>query len=404
MPWKETCAMDEKVRFIVAYLEAKQSMSDLCASFGISRKTGYEVLARYRAAGYAGLAAGSRAPHSHGRATPPELVGPIVALRQERPRWGPKKLRAELTRRDPGKPWPAASTIGEILDRAGLVAPRRRSRAAGPRRALSVPEQPNALWSTDFKGWFRTRDNRRCDPLTINDGYSRYYLNCTIVPPTTAGVRAAFERVFQEYGLPERMRSDNGPPFSSRGCAGLSRLNVWWIRLGIEIELIDPGQPQQNGRHERAHATLKAETAAPPAASPAAQQARFDAFCWDYNTQRPHEALGQEPPAWHYTPSPRPYPDRLLEPCYDADCEVRRVRSGGEIKWRGGRLFLSECLAGETVGLRELSSGDGLVTFFHHELGVIERTTMRFRSFGPPRPGRPKAEQNGKTVTHVTGP
>ncbi|MDZ7711681.1 MAG: helix-turn-helix domain-containing protein [Rhodovibrio sp.] len=403
MPWKETCAMDEKVRFVVAYQKAEQSMTELCAAFGISRKTGYEVLERYREAGFDGLAPRSRAPHVHGRATSAELVQRIVALRRERPRWGPKKVRAELMRREPETLWPAPSTIGDILWRAGLIEARGRRRRPGPQRPLSVPDEPNATWSADYKGWFRTGDNRRCDPLTINDGFSRYYLACTIVPPTTEGAWTVFERAFREYGLPGRIRSDNGVPFSSRGCAGLSRLNVWWIRLGIDIELIDPGQPQQNGRHERGHATLKAETSAPPAANPAAQQARFDAFCVDYNTQRPHEALGQEPPARHYAPSQRPYPDRLLEPWYDADHEVRKVRSGGEIKWRGERLFLSECLAGQPVGIRELSGGDWLVRFFDYELGVIERATMKLRSFGLPRPGRPKAEQTEKTVTHPTG-
>lgn len=389
MPWKETCEMDEKVRFVLAYLEGEPSMTELCAAYGISRKTGYAVLHRYEEASWPGLMPRSRAPHTHGRATPPELVEPIVALRRERPRWGPRKLRAELSRRYPEADWPAASTIGEILSRAGLVQPRRRRRKPGPQRALSAPKRSNAVWTADVKGWFRTGDNRRCDPVTINDAYSRFYLACEIVPPTTAGVWRVFEQAFQTYGLPERIRTDNGVPFSSRGCAGLSKLNVWWTQLGIDIELIEPGQPQQNGRHERGHATLKAETAAPPAASLAEQQARFDAFCLDFNTKRPHEALGQEPPAWHYTPSPRPYPDSLLQPWYDADHEIRKVRSGGEIKWRGERLFLSECLAGQVVGVRELASGDWLVRFFHHRLGVIERASLRFQSLGPPRPGRP---------------
>jgi transposase InsO family protein len=383
--------MYEKARFVVAYHEGRGSMTELCAAFGISRKTGYEVLRRFAAEGWTGLEPGSRAPHVHGRATPSELVEPIVALRRERPTWGPKKLRAELRRREPQIAWPAASTIGDILSRAGLVEPRRRRRKPGPQRPLSAPTRANEVWTLDVKGWFRTGDNRRCDPVTINDSYSRAYLACEIVPPTTEGVWRVLERAFRTYGLPERIRSDNGTPFSSCGCAGLSRLNVWWTQLGIDIELIDPGQPQQNGRHERGHGTLKTETTTPPAASPAAQQARFDAFCKDYNENRPHEALGQEPPAWHYTPSPRPYPARLQEPWYDADHEVRKVRSGGEIKWRGERVFLSEALGGQLVGVRELGSGDWVVRFFHHELGVIERANMKLRSFGPPRPGRPKA-------------
>ncbi len=402
MPWNETCAMDEKVRFVVAFLGGGALMTELCWQHGISRKTGYAVLARYRAGGFAALEPRSKAPHHHGRAMAPEVREAILALRGQRPRWVPKKLRAELVRREPEGSWPAASTMGDLLRREGLIAPRkRRSKAAGPRRPLAHADGANTVWCTDFKGWFRTRDNLRCDPLTVSDAYSRYLLDCRIVPPTTAGVRPAFEQLFRDHGLPAALRSDNGPPFSAPSCAGLSRLNVWWIKLGIRIELIDPGQPQQNGQHERLHRTLKDETAAPPADSAAEQQARFDAFQLDYNTQRPHEALGQTPPASDYAPSPRAYPDRLEEPWYDADHEVRRVRSNGEIKWRGSSVFISKILRGELVGVGEMDSGHWIVRFFDYDLGLIDRTTHKLLRFGP---GRPKATQNRNSVTHPSGP
>lgn len=404
MPWNETCAMDEKLRLVAAYLNAEAPMTELCARFGISRKTGYQTLARYHAEGFDGLAPRSRAPHRHGLAMAPETAQRILTLRRERPHWGPRKLRAALLARAPQVAWPAASTIGDLLRRENLVERRgRRRRRSGERRPLAQADAANAVWCTDFKGWFRTRDNQRCDPLTVSDGFSRYVLCCRIVPPTTAGVMPVFEELFEAYGLPAVMRSDNGAPFSAPSCAGLSRLNVHWIKLGIRIELIDPGQPQQNGRHERFHRTLKAETTRPPAASPAEQQARFDAFCRDFNTQRPHEALGQALPAQHYTPSLRPHPGRLAEPWYDADHQLRKVRANGDIKWRGERVFISESLEDEAVGLAELASGDWLVRFFDYDLGVIERRTNKFRRFGPPRPGRTKADQTGNTVTHEAG-
>ena len=259
------------------------------------------------------------------------------------------------------------------------------------------------MWCIDFKGWFRTRDNVRCDPLTVSDAYSRYLLDCRIVSPTLAGVGPAFERLFALYGLPAVIRSDNGPPFSTTSCAGLSRLNVWWIKLGIRFELIAPGQPQQNGRHERLHRTLKDATAQPPAADPASQQARFDAFCTDYSRHRPHEALGQQAPADIYTVSSRALPAELREPWYDADHEVRRVRPNGEIKWRNGRVFLSESLAGELVGLKASADGHCLVRYFNYDLGVITPDNRTLRRFGPARPGRAKAAQTQNTVTRESG-
>jgi transposase InsO family protein len=330
----------------------------------------------------------------------------VLALRRERPHWGPKKLKAHLGRARPDVAWPAASTIGDLLRRSGLIEPRRRRRAAlvPARQATPEPAVPNDRWCIDFKGWFRTRDGTRCDPLTVTDAMSRYILALRAVEPTMAGVDPAVERLFREHGLPERLRMDNGPPFASTGAGGLSRLSAKWVKLGVVLERITPGRPQENGRHERMHRTLKAETGRPPAPTVAEQQARFDAFREDFNHHRPHEALGQTPPASRWRPSPRPYPERIEEPWYDAEHEVRRVRPTGEIKWRGGLVFVSEALAGEPVGIAELASGDWLVRFCTVELGLIERRSKSFHRFGAARPGRPEAGRNGNTVNHVPGP
>ena len=247
----------------------------------------------------------------------PALAEAIIALRRERPHWGPRKLRAVLMREQPDKVWPAASTMGALLRAEGLVsARRRRRRIAAPSRTLRPANGPNDVWCIDFKGWFRTRDGERCDPLTVTDVYSRYLLACVILPPRTEKVRVAVKQLFERYGLPETIRSDNGPPFAGTGAGGLSRLSVGWLKAGIALERIDPGQPQQNGRHERMHKTLATETTRPPAASKERQQDRFDRFRQDFNANRPHEALGQQPPASFYRPSPRPYPERLQEPWY----------------------------------------------------------------------------------------
>jgi len=262
------------------------------------------------------------------------------------------------------------------------------------------------VWCADFKGWFRTADGQRCDPLTISDAYSRLLLVCRIVAPTGAAVEPWFERAFREFGLPRAIRTDNGPPFASCGAGGLSRLSVSWVKLGIQLERIEPGQPQQNGRHERLHRTLKAETSRPAAASLRAQQVRFDRFRRHYNHERPHEAFGQQLPAAHYTPSPRPYPGRLDDPWYDADHAVRRVRSSGEIKWGGDTIFISESLVGEAVGIAETATGHWIVRFADIDLGLIDPHTRRLRRFTAARPGRREAsqKQTGKPVTHVPGP
>ena len=388
MPFEATSVMDERLRFVVDSLEGGASMTALCAAYGISRETGYKWLARYRAEGPAGLADRSRAPHRAGRGLAPEVAAAILVLRHERPHWGPKKLKAALAARAPAWAWPAASTIGERLKRAGLVAPRRRRRAALP-MAAACPAAlvPNQRWSIDFKGWFRTADGQRCDPLTLTDAASRYLLELRIVAPTTAGVAPVVDRLLHEHGLPERLLMDNGPPFAARGAGGLSRLAVHWLKLGIRLEHITPGQPQDNGRHERMHRTLKAETSQPPAMTQAEQQNRFDAFRHEFNHHRPHEALGQVPPASLWRPSPRGYPARIEEPWYDAEHQVRRVRPTGEIKWQGGRVFISEALAGEPVGLAETASGHWLVRFCDLELGLLDRAGT-LRPFTAPRARR----------------
>ena len=405
MPFRETCVENEKLRFIAACLKEDRTMTSLCEAFGISREWGYALLRRYRAEGLAGLAPRSRAPHRPGKAMPAAVAAAIVELRLERPNWGPKKLRAVLARRDPATAWPAASTIGDLLRREGLSLPRRRRRTPLPlTRPFATVEAPNDLWCIDFKGWFRTGDGCRCDPLTLTDADSRFLIDCRIVAPTDAGVRPVVDAALREHGLPAAIRSDNGPPFAGNGAGGLSRLAVHWIKLGIRLERTAPAAPQQNGRHERMHATLKADTARPPAGTLAEQQARFDRFRADFNHERPHEALGQHTPASRFTPSTRPYPSRIDEPAYDAEHAVRRVRSNGEIRWGGELVFISEALVGEPVGIAETESGDWIVRFADVPLAIIDRRTRKLRRFTAARPGRREAEQTEETVNDVPGP
>jgi putative transposase len=405
MPFEATSVMDQRLRFVAECLQGELPMAALCQAYGISRQTGYTWLARYRAEGGAGLVDRSRAPRRPGNAIAAEVAGAIVALRRERPHWGPKKLKAVLTQRQPAQAWPAASTIGDLLRRQGLITARRRRRAAMPATQPFPPATAaNQRWCIDFKGWFRTRDGQRCDPLTLTDAASRYLLALEIVPPTSGPVEAAVDRLLQEHGLPERLLMDNGPPFAASGAGGLTRLSVKWLKLGIALERITPGRPQENGRHERMHRTLKAETSRPPAASPGEQQARFDAFREDFNHHRPHEALGQVPPASVWRASPRPYPAKLEEPWYDAEHAVRRVRSDGGIKWAGTQVFVSEALVGEPVGIVELADGSWLVRFAGLDLGLIDRRSKKLTRFTAARPCRREGEPTGNSVNHVPGP
>ncbi len=354
-------------------------MTALAERYRISRKTGYKWVDRYEADPAAGLGDRSRAPKTHGRAMADPTRDAILALRGAHPHWGPKKLRAILIERQPRDVWPAASTMGDLLRREGVSQPRRRTRYVVPlTQPLAAAAAPNDVWTADFKGWFRTADQARCDPLTVADACSRFVFCCRIVAPSERGVRPWFERAFRDHGLPLAMRTDNGSPFATTGAGHLSHLAVWWLKLGIQLDRIDRGHPEQNGRHERFHLTLQQETTTPPATTPRQQQRRFDRMRREFNTVRPHEALGQTPPARHYVSSPRPYPGRFEDPWYDATHQVRRVHTSGQIKWQGERVFVCEAVRGELVGLAETERGDWRVHFMQVELGRIDRQTRRF--------------------------
>jgi transposase InsO family protein len=385
MPFKETCRMEERVRMLADYDTGNWSVLELCRRYGVCRDTFYEWRKR-RDGGDAGWFADRSHAVAHcPHATDGALAEAIIALRRRFPHLGPRKLLWMLERQAPATCWPAASTIGDILKRAGLVAPvKRRRRALDQARSMTSVAAANDEWAADFKGWFRTRDNRRIDPLTITDGYSRFLIEVRIVAPRIETSQTVFTRAFRHYGLPQAIRTDNGTPFGSNGAGGLTRLSAWWLKLGVEPHFIHPASPQENGRHERMHRTLKAQTSRPPAADPRAQQIRFDAFRRHYNEQRPHEALGQRPPYELYTPSRREMPDRVAEPWYDADHEVRRVRPPGTIKWKGDQIFISEALVGEFIGIAELETGDHVVRFCKRDIGLLDRCG-RFRRFAPPR-------------------
>jgi putative transposase len=385
MPWRESCAMDERVSFIADHTSGLWTMTELCERYEISRKTGYKWLDRYRQEGPAGLVERSHAPHMHGRATPQYMVDAMVALRRERPSWGPRKVIGKLVERHPSIAWPTPSTAGAILKRAGLVCGRRVRRRAPPRLGeLTVPQHANHVWGMDHKGWIRLRDGMRVEPLTVTDGFSRYLISVGATGSTEyAEAKPLIERAFRDHGLPEVIRSDNGSPFASTGITGLTRLSVWWIKLGIRHERIDPGHPQQNGSHERFHLTLL-EAMRPPAANRAAQARRFASFARDFNEERPHEALGQRTPASVYQRSPRSMPARLPEPDYPSGAFVRQVRSNGEIKWRGDFIHICSALAGEAVAVEETEDGHWLVHFFDVPIAIIDRDTRKPRRYRQP--------------------
>jgi transposase InsO family protein len=394
MGFAETCRLEERVRMLSDYDSGHWSVSELCRRYGVSRETFYVWRGRREEGGVAWFQDRSHAPQSCPHRAALSTEEEVIALRRRFPHLGPRKLLAVHQREAQASAWPAASTIGDILKRAGLVEKTRRRR-----RALDMPgrrlgaEAANEEWAADFKGWFRTLDQSRIDPLTITDSHTRYLIETRISPQTVDGAKAVFTRAFQDYGLPEAIRCDNGSPFGSRGPGGLTRLSVWWLKLGIAPHFIRPASPQENGRHERMHRTLKQQTSRPPAADATEQQARFDRFRRHYNEERPHEALGQIPPADVYSPSPRPMPKRLEDPWYDADHEVRRARTNGEIKWRGEFVFISEALVDELVGLAKLENGDHVIRFCGRDLGILARGGV-FRRFAPPRAGLRETPKN----------
>lgn len=391
--------MKERKQLVELYEAGRYTVTELAQHFGVSRKTAHKWLGRYVNEGALGLEERSRCPYRRPSATPSGVVLAVLRAKQAHPTWGPAKLlptpaeSPEIVRA-----WPAVSTRGRILALHGMVKSRHRRRRVTPwSQPFLGADRPNTVWCADFKGWVRTADGTRCDPLTISDAYSRMLLCCQILPrPDYAHVRPVFERVFREYGLPLAIRTDNGPPFASVGAGGLSPLSVWWVKLGIMPERIQPGHPEQNGRPRlgSGHRTLKQSAMSPPAATPAAQQRRCDDFRWNYNTVRPHEALGQVPPASWYVPSTRPYPKRLGDVQYPPLTEVRRVRSNGQIKWHGGLVFVSTALVGELVGITEEKDA-WLVSFGPIPLGMLRP----HRSSLDPLP--PNHYPNMRTVTHV---
>jgi transposase InsO family protein len=389
--------MEERVRMLAEYDSGIWSVSELCRRHGVCRDTFYEWRKRRSSGELDWFTDRSHATLHCPHRTAPQSEADIMKMRKQFPHLGPHKLLARLRSRWPSRDWPAASTIGDILKRRGAIEPRKRRRRPIDQEAQPYAEvtRANDEWSVDYKGWFRTRDQQRVDPLTMSDSYSRYLLAVEITPQTIVGARRVFEHVFREYGLPQAIRCDNGTPFGSSGACGLTQLSAWWLRLGIELRFIQPASPQQNGRHERMHRTLKAQTSRPPARNPDEQQARFDLFRWHYNEERPHEALGQRLPGEVYAASRRAMPDHLDEPWYDADHQLRRVRSSGEIKWKASRVFISVALVGELVGISELETGDHVVRFCSLDIGIIDRSAV-FRCFAPPRTGlRKTAEHRG---------
>ena len=374
MPWMETCAVTERARMVFEWMKGRLSKIELAELFGVSRPTLDKWIDRHLRLGLDGLKDVSRAPHHHPNQTPPAICQRVLAFKRLHRNWGPRKLRAALIWADRLMPWPAGSTIGDMLRRDGLSQRRKVRRRVPPyTEPFSECREPNDVWCVDFKGHFRTGDGSRCDPLTLTDAASRYLLVCRVMKSTGLdATQRVLEAAFKEYGLPRAIRSDNGSPFAGQGVLALTRLSLWWIKLGIKPERIAPGSPQQNGRHERFHLTLKQETASPPMASLAAQQRRFDEFKREYNTQRPHEALGQQTPASIYVPSPRSYRRPPKDADYPAGTVVRRVQNGGEFYWRSAAIFLSEALRGERIGLRQLSDRYWSVEFMHLQLGLLD--------------------------------
>lgn len=391
MPWDARSVEEERVRFLAKWRERDWSFAQLCREFGVSRKTGYKFLQRHQSADPEWFRDRPRVAARRRHTLSEERAEQVLKVRRDHATWGPRKVRDWLKRTYPQMRWPAASTIGEIFKREGLTVPRRRRQRTPPSSQPAAPCQgPNAVWTADLKGWFRTQDGRPCYPFTLMDAYSRFLLRCQALGRTDQGaLQPLFEAAFREFGLPLAIRTDNGPPFASTGLGGLTPLSIWWIKLGIQPERIAPGHPEQNGRHERFHRTLS-EATRPAQANRRAQQRCFDRFTQEYNSERPHQALSGETPGSVYTVSLRRYPLRLAPMTYPAEMVVRRVRRSGEIKWQNRTLYLSQALAGERVGLERVGPDTWRVYFGPVELALLDARRRKLRRPKPRRRPRPR--------------
>jgi putative transposase len=377
MPWQERCKMDERLKFVARVLDGEK-MAVLCREFDISRKTGYKIFNRYRDIGMEGLTDRSRRPYRQANRLPVQIETLIVALKREHPSWGAPKIREKLRRRYDGVSLPAISTVHAVLDRHGLVSRPRRQRYRAQGTGLSHPQAPNDLWCADYKGEFMLADKRYCYPLTVTDAVSRYILCCEALQSNgEAQAFTVFERVFKDFGLPTALRTDNGVPFASASAIfGLSKLSVWWLRLGIHIERIRPGHPQQNGRHERMHRTLKAETTRPAGSNFLQQQGKFDRFVEIFNHERPHQALQMKYPAEVHRPSPRPYRG-LTELTYPFHDRTLTVTQCGRVCFNSRKINLSGVFAGHDVGVKQVDDHIWLVSFMHYDLGYFDHESCR---------------------------
>ena len=379
MPWSQTSPMDQRTQFIADYLREVLSVTELCDLYGIARKTAYKWIDRYLRQGPAGLEERSRRPQISPNRTPDEVTQALLEARRRHPSWGGKKLLTLVHKRHLSWDLPHRSTVCDILNRHGMVAKKRQRRRIGhPGKPTSQILAPNDVWSADYKGQFRTGNGIYCYPLTVADGFSRYLLGCQGLDSTAvAQAKPVFTRLFKEYGLPQRIRTDNGVPFATNTLARLSSLSAWWVRLGVLPELIEPGKPQQNGRHERMHRTLKAETTRPAAGSLAAQQRKFNAFREEFNNERPHEALDMQTPACLYQPSAREMPNKIPPLEYPDRFEVRYVSANGGIRWNRDWIKVSIVCVGEYVGLEEIDDGIWNVYFGPLKLGRLNERHMR---------------------------
>ena len=384
MPWKECNVVEERIRFIGRLLDGEK-MAPLCREFGISRKTGYKIFNRYKDCGIDALTDRSRRPYRQANQLPMQIEKLIVGLKKEYPHWGAPKIREKLRRLYPDIHCPAISTVHAVLDRNGLVERRKRTRNKASGTALAHVNQPNELWCADYKGEFMLADRRYCYPLTVTDYDSRYLITCDALSTTKeAFAFPVFERAFKDFGLPTAIRTDNGVPFSSPNALyGLSRLSVWWLRLGIQIERIKPGHPEQNGRHERMHLTLKKEATKPAAENFLVQQGRFDNFIEYYNQDRPHQALGMQTPAELYKKSPRPYKGLgdLEYPFHDLTAQVTNC---GRFCYKRRKINLSTVFAGQLIGVKQVTNSVWLVSFMHYDLGYFDAETCRLEPIQDP--------------------